>query len=199
MRIEATQRGRLAMDRMERLLRSQVCLVSTVDESATSYPVATANRDTVTFYADLSGGVNIFQHTLTFDPTLGTITDTARKVTGTAPITLASTSTTEQLAIKASRSGTNALFRYYGYPYPTPPGTVVQPNQELVPAAGGLSATDVKRIARIDIDFLVTGATVSTANIKSEMSNQVFVRIADPNGLPDQVAPERNPFDPSCT
>ena len=51
---DASQRGRLAMDQMTRALRSQVCLDL---GSATARPaLEAANRNSMTFYTDLSDG-----------------------------------------------------------------------------------------------------------------------------------------------
>jgi type II secretory pathway pseudopilin PulG len=198
-RTDATQRARLATDRMQRLLRSEVCVFSSADNTVKSWPMTLAKPDQVVFYADLSGGTTTYQHTLTYDATAKTLTDKAQQVTATNPIALAPASRTEILATGVNRNTTGAnptgaIFRFYGYPQTTT--GILQPNLELVPPTLGLSATDLKRIARVDLDFLAVGNTKLTTNIVSEGTDQIFVRIANPNGISD--GSPRNPYDPVC-
>ncbi len=186
-RTDATQRGRLALERMERLVRSQVCV------TLSTYPVAQAKTDSMTFFADLSDGTQpVYQHTLAFDVTNRQITDASIKGSTATPTTFTASPVTNVLATDTEASGTNPFFRYYAYPPTAPAVGVLQPDVELVPPLGGsLSAAELQKVARIDIDFMATGATRSTSKIKAEMTDEVFVRIADPN--------RAKSFDPTCS
>lgn len=187
MRTEATQKGRLALERMQRLIRSQVC------STAASFPVTSAKRDEITFFADLSdGSTPVTQHTLTYDEAERTLYDTAIVGSTGTPQTFTGTPKTETLATDVVRKGTDPIFRYYGYPATLPVGTPLQADVELVPAGTtSLTGTQLGRIARIDLNFLSTGATQNTQKIRAEMTNQVFVRLADPNSA--------TTFNPSCS
>ena len=69
-RVEASQKGRAAMDTITRQLRSQVCLSSTVP------PMAAATATQRHFYADLTdgdAGMPPELHTITYDPASRTL------------------------------------------------------------------------------------------------------------------------------
>lgn len=183
-RTDATQRGRLAMERMQRLIRSQVCT------SAVDAPVTDARRDSITFTADLSDGTRpVERHTFTYDAGNFRLTD-ARWLGSGSPVTFPGAARTEVLATDVVRQGTSPIFRYYAYPNPLPSSGVVEPSVELVPTATGSLPTDtLVRIARVDITFATRGATRSTQKIRAAQTNQVFVRLADPDS---------GSADPSC-
>jgi prepilin-type N-terminal cleavage/methylation domain-containing protein len=79
-RAEAQQRGRLAMDRLETVLNSQVCL------DATHPPVIAGDGQSVTVYADL-GDVAFLpkQYRFVYDPAARTLTEQQFDGTGTVP------------------------------------------------------------------------------------------------------------------
>jgi prepilin-type N-terminal cleavage/methylation domain-containing protein len=187
-RVTASQRGRLAMELMQRDLRSQVCTTDT------PFPVSTAKTDTVTFTSDLSdGSTPPYKHTYTFNAAARTITDSSIKGSVATPITFTATPSVSTLATDVELNGTNPIFRYYAYPTTAPgAGTALEPTVELVPPAGAsLPSVDLGRIARIDVNFVTTGETLPTRNIKVEQLDTVFVRLSDPNDL--------SAFGPSCS
>lgn len=185
-RTDATQRGRLAIEKMVQLLRSQVC------SSASSYPVTAASATSITFYSDLTSGTSpVYRHTLSYDPATKRLTDVSILGSTTDPQTFTATPKSTVLATDIVPNGTNSILRYYGYPATAPATGTLEPNVELIPGGTGLTATDVGKIARIDVDFLAQGATRTTNRIKAEMQDQVFVRLADPNSS--------TTFNPSCT
>jgi hypothetical protein len=186
-RVDASARGRHAMDYMQRFLRSQVCT------TYSSYPISAAKADTVTLTADISdGSQQPVLHTFTYDAGTKTLTDSFIKGTAGTPVTFSGAPRVETLATTVEQSGTNPVFRYYAYPATAPASGTMEPSVELVPPAGaGLSPGDLGRIARVDLNFVTTGETVKTTDIKAEQTNQVFVRIADPN--------DPNGFNPTCT
>jgi prepilin-type N-terminal cleavage/methylation domain-containing protein len=185
-RTDATQRGRLALEKMEQLLRSEVC------STASSYPVIAATASSVTFYADLTAGTTpVIRHTLSYDPATKRLTDVSVVGSAADPQTFTAAAKSSVLATDIVPDATNAIFRYYKYPATAPATGPLQPNVEMVPGAGGLSANDLGDISRVDLDFLAQGATRTTNRIKAQMQDQVFVRLADPNSA--------TTFDPSCT
>ena len=66
-RVDAVQRGRLAMDTMTRQLRSQVCL-------GANAALVDASADSVTFYSNLGTTGVPEKDTFTFDEAAGTVT-----------------------------------------------------------------------------------------------------------------------------
>jgi prepilin-type N-terminal cleavage/methylation domain-containing protein len=186
-RTDATQRGRLAMEKMEQLLRAQTC--SLESDAA----IVSASPSSVTFYSDLKGGTQpVYQHTLTYDAAAKTLTDTSVKGSTTIPQTFTAAARTETLATDVTPDGANAVFRYWAYPSAAPAAGALSPSVELVPGAAGLTSADIGKVARIDMDFLTTGTTSQTrGTIKAQMTDQVFVRLANPNST--------TTFDPSCT
>jgi type II secretory pathway pseudopilin PulG len=186
-RTDATQRGRLAMERAVQVIRSQTCT------NYSSYPVSYAGANKLVFAVDLSDGSKLpVQHTIEYVPATRTFSDLTAPGLATTPLSFSSTRSTFFSVTAIDADTTGAVFHYYAYPAAATAGTALEPSVELVPPAGGtLSATNLGRIARIDIRFLATGTTRDTDDIVAEMSDRVFVRIADPN--------QPAAFDPSCT
>lgn len=204
-RVDASQRGRLAMDTITRELRSQVCVDSTTPAMATRAGDIT-NANTATFYVDLTDGSKLATtppalHSLVYDPATRKITEKEYKgiwmqqTTGTPPNTVTKTVPAYPNAPSSSRvilsdvvplTAGAAIFRYYKYNSLKPPS----PSIELVPPAGGLSAADLATVARVDIAYRTlpsktklpvtdpVGLNVRTA---IELQDQVYVRAADPN------------------
>lgn len=176
-RTAATQRGRITMDKVERILRSQVC-------AGLSKPVAAASANSITVYSDLGDGSQpIVRHQLTFDPAALTLTDTYTPGTAADPPVFNAASTrTERVLERMGRNGTSPVFRYFAYPNPLPATGVVTPDVELVPGASGLALAERNRIARIDIAFrALTQTRVVSTEQSAEMTNRVYIRLADPN------------------
>jgi type II secretory pathway pseudopilin PulG len=173
-RVEASQKGRAAMDTMTRQLRSQVCLSSTVP------PVAAANNSVVSFYTDLSAdptkSLPPELHTLTYDSAKKTIVETDFVGTGTAPaITYPTTPTRSRLlAENVVPEGSTPIFRFYAYNSATPP----RPDTAL---SAPLSATDLGLVARIELSFRTLPPKLTTTRGSIVLQDQVYVRAADPN------------------
>lgn len=175
-RTDATQRGRLGMERMQRLIRSQVCTTASVT------PITDARTNSLTLTTDLSdGSLPVERHTFTFDAANRRLVD-SRLLGSGSPIVFSGAPLTEYLATDVVADGATPVFRYWAYPEPTPPNGILEPSVELVPPANAtLAANELRRIARIDIDFLTTGADRSTRGIRAQQTNQVFVRLAKPD------------------
>jgi Tfp pilus assembly protein PilW len=193
-RVEATQRGRQAMDVMTRSLRSQVCLPA--DQLAapitTAQPaVALASPTQVTYFTDMSTGTAAFparveKRELIYDPAKRTITERRYKTTGVAPIVWQSSSAKKTLVTNvvpdpkfSPLPGSPTIFRYYAFGAASgsePPKT----NVELT----NPGAADIGRIARIDIAFVTRAGSekaTTTSDASLSLRSQVYVRSADPN------------------
>ena len=173
-RVNATQRGRIAMDAITRQLRSQVCL------SATVPAIISGDDDAVKFYVDLSNGTKpIEKRELRFDATKRTI----REVTWVGsppPLTFPATATKDRLLLddvyRRSWPGEpTEIFRYYAFNTATPP-------QPILRLPTPLSLTDAARVARIETGFttLPPRAKPSPAS-SATLQNEIYVRVADPN------------------
>jgi type II secretory pathway pseudopilin PulG len=173
-RVNATQRGRIAMDIMTRQLRSQVCYSATV-------PALVSGTDTsVKFHVDLTDGSKpIEQHELVFNATKKTLSERIWPGTG-SPLSFPTKTVERQITDGiVQRPGADApIFKYYAYNTATPP----RPATLL---ATPLSATDLARVAKIEIGFVAlppgTKATATSAPGDSTLQNEIYVRVADPN------------------
>jgi hypothetical protein len=170
-RVNATQRGRLAMDTITRQLRSQVCYSPTV-------PALVSGTDnSVRFHSDLSDGSKpIEQRELIYDPTKGAINERTWAGVG-SPLTFP-TMTKNRLLISeiTTRPAPDAaIFRFYAYNTAVPPRPIVQ-----LPTP--LNATDLARTARIDVGFITLPPNARPSPAASvTLQNEIYVRVADPN------------------
>jgi prepilin-type N-terminal cleavage/methylation domain-containing protein len=173
-RVNATQRGRIAMDIITRQLRSQVCY------SATVPALVSGTDDVVKFHVDLSDGSKpIEQHEIAFDQTARTLTERIWPGVG-SPLSFPTRTIQRQITDGVVRrpSPDTPIFRYYAYNTATPPRPAIQ-----LPTP--LSATDLARVAKIDIGFIAlppgTPVAATSAPGASTLQNEIYVRVADPN------------------
>jgi prepilin-type N-terminal cleavage/methylation domain-containing protein len=175
-RVNATQRSRIVMDTITRQLRSQVCY------NATTPALVSATDDSVRFHADLSSGATpIQQRELVFNATTKTIRERTWPGDGLTPLGFP-TMTRDRLLIDdvVRRPAPDAaIFRYYAYNTLSPPQPKV-----LLPTP--LNATDLARVAKIDIGFVTLPPGVKSTPLKPAASsvtleNEIYVRVADPN------------------
>jgi len=171
-RVNATQRARLTMDTITRQLRSQVCY------SATVPALVAADANSVRFHVDLSDGSRaIEQRELRFDPVAKTIRETTWAGVG-SPLAFPDV-TRERLLLDDVTTreppASPAIFRYYAYNTLSPPRPIVQ-----LPTP--LNATNLARVAKIDIGFLTRPPGAKTSSASSvTLENEIYVRVADPN------------------
>jgi prepilin-type N-terminal cleavage/methylation domain-containing protein len=198
-RVEATQKGRAAMDTITQHMRSQVCLNSTTP------PLSFAGTNRVTFYSDLSNPADNeapARHTLTYDPTAKTLVQTQYDGVrqGTNVVYPALPSRTRLLAENVvPDTGTAPIFKYYAYDTATPP----RPVTELQPASSTVSlpATDLARTVRIEINFRALPPNAKQADARGALlvRDDVYVRAADPDDPRDVRPPDPNdPIPPIC-
>jgi Tfp pilus assembly protein PilW len=175
-RTDAMQRGRLAIDRVTRVLRSQVCLNATT-------PAVVAGTDTsVSFYADLAGGGGPpALHTVALDGAaralVETRTDGAQATPG-GPVTFPAQPTrTLRVLEDAATPAAGPVFAYFAY---ASSGT---PRRTTVQLPTPLSGPDRRRVARIAIAFTARPQSTRDAAKAFEVRDQITVRHADPNAV----------------
>ncbi len=174
-RVDAVQRGRLAMDTVARQLRSQVCL-------GANAALASANGDSVTFYSNLSATGLPEQDTFTFNEAARTLTQTRILGTGAAPPATSFTSAprVNTLLSNAARNGPSPalvpVFTYYGFDTSNPPKAVLQ----LTPMP--LTQLQREHTARIVVSFVSRPTQAKTTTKRAAvLTDEIFVRSADPN------------------
>lgn len=172
-RVNATQRGRLAMDTITRQLRSQVCYSPTVPA------LVSATDNSVKYHSDLSDGTKpIEQRELIYDPTKGAINERTWAGVTVGGVLTFPTMTKNRLLISeiTTRPAPDAaIFRYYAYNTLVPPRPIVQ-----LPTP--LNATDLARTARIDVGFTTLPPNARPSPAASvTLQNEIYVRVADPN------------------
>jgi Tfp pilus assembly protein PilW len=183
-RVDATQRGRAAMEQVTQRLRSQVCI-------GTASPITDARNDSVTFYADFGDEV--------FTPELrriyvagGALREEIYLGSGTPPnVTFASTPSQRRLVLEGieqanNQSGTAVpYFSYYAYNASNP----TEPTELLTTP---VSATDRARIVRVQIAFRVR-AKAQDERVDTTFNNSVIARMANP------TEPDQDLRGPQCT
>jgi prepilin-type N-terminal cleavage/methylation domain-containing protein len=184
-RVDATQKGRVAMELITQRLRSQTCLGTGVPALLDARP------DQVTFYTEMrdfsssaGSGFKPELRRLTFASN-GSIDEAvwASQASSTAPFFTFpgyAATPTQQLAIARGmqRAGTTPYFRYFAFVGDNP----ATPSQEVIPAANSsLSADDRARIVRIMVTFDSRPTrTVQSTNVDSTFEAEVYVRTSDP-------------------
>jgi type II secretory pathway pseudopilin PulG len=181
--VDATQRGRSAMDLIVRDLRSQVCLPSSDPTTRPDQPSLIAGSDTsVDFYADLGDGTAAQppqRRTITFNAASRTIVEQIYTPTGSAGnyVFAAAPTLTRTLLTDVAEDGTTPVFSFYAFDAGTPP----QPLRPLS-AATGLTSGDLGDAVRIVVRFKVMRAGGTSASTGSTvLTDEVYRRAVDPN------------------
>jgi len=175
-RIDATQRGRIAMETITRQLRSQVCLPSGTP-SMVNRPGNVTDADDISFFVDFRDGSDPTLapdlHTLSFDAANKRIVESdiaggknLNPVTD-LPYNGTPASKTILTDVVAPPDGT-PVFRYYAYD-----GTAIP-----LP----ISAANLKKIAQIKIAFMALPSRGKATDRGTVLfQDQIFVRDVDPN------------------
>jgi prepilin-type N-terminal cleavage/methylation domain-containing protein len=197
-RVDATQRGRAAMDQITRQLRSQVCVQATNPSMADTRTLYTGTATSVTFFTDLSNEAWVNQATTARNPELRQLSLESNKLiervwagtaTGTAvaptfaytgyPTASTATSTRVVLNDVAQATGTAPLFRYFKYGTTAP----IQANVEIAPGTG-LSAADAASVARIELTYRTyRSGGKDTDRGSVVLQDAVTSRYANPNSI----------------
>jgi prepilin-type N-terminal cleavage/methylation domain-containing protein len=177
-RTDASQRGRLAMDRMTRQLRSQVCVDLGYEQAKPA--LAAANRDEVTFYMDLSDGTRTpVKRGLQYRASDMTIVEKEYdriSADGARPTTYATTpSRTTVLLDNVTAEGD--FFRFFKY---SGTGTARTDNQ-AIDGATSLGSADLAAVARITISMDVRPAAAKRAEPSTVLRDSVHVRNLNEN------------------
>jgi prepilin-type N-terminal cleavage/methylation domain-containing protein len=179
-RVDATQRGRVAMAMITRDLRSQVCLPGDTPLGS----LRAASDTSVDVYADLGDGSAAKppqRRTITFDAAARKLNENIYTPTGSAgSYVFPSTPTaTRTLLTDVVQDGTTPVFRYY--PVDTTPDNDAQ-SPAAFTATSGLTAAQLEDVARIVVVFKVFPAGSSdTTGRTVVMQDEVYRRAVDPN------------------
>lgn len=176
-RVDAAQRARLALDRMQTVLNSQVCLANPAAAQSPVVP-ATSNANQVTFYADLGDeSFTPAQYRFAFDATARTITESywAPIVSGNTTSFAINPTTAKVIAYDvAPQDATTPIFRYYAYTTtgaPTPTAEVAPP----------LDATEAATLVRVQVNLLAQPTRTKQSDASSTvLSTDGYAATADP-------------------
>ena len=180
-RQDALQRGRLAMEKIVRDLRSQVCLG---DENE---PITTAENNKVTFYVDLSDGSRtIEQRTIRYVPTSppatspGNLYEDVYAGAGVYPtLTFTGAPQTRLLVSGVEPILDNGvprpILRYYAFKPAGLPGDLELLTAPLVP-------NDAVRTVMVKVGFVVRPERKAPKDAeKTTLESDIYVRLADPS------------------
>jgi prepilin-type N-terminal cleavage/methylation domain-containing protein len=182
-RVNASQRGRLAMDTITRELRSQVCI------SSKTPAMYLANTNETAFYVDFTDQSSTDTppslNRLSYDAASKTIVEYRTKGTSNhaTPPTFnydfnsAALNSHKVLLDNAVPYQGLPIFRYYAYNNLTPP----RPDVLLSTAGGPLAAADLARVARVVVTYRARGTDRNNDVGSIVMQDEVYVRSADPN------------------
>jgi Tfp pilus assembly protein PilW len=169
-RVDAVQRGRTAMERITRVMRSQVCPVTT------GAAFTSADSSSMTLYADMTGGASSPQrHTITYSAAgSGSITEDIYVGTGTWPdLAFSNTpSQTRQLLRSVSPVSGVPVFRYYAYDA----NGAVSTTPMTVPVA----SAQLPRIVYVEASFVSNPLRTSPSPKTTTFQAGATVRTADP-------------------
>ncbi len=165
--IDATSRGRLAIDQASQSLASRICL-------GTQPSLVEGRDDRVEFYASLapeSSAVRLVAQRRRLSLTGTTLLEEVWMSSPPAappavpPANTAPPSSTRVLLSRAARTGSTPVFRYYAYQ-----GAPARPTLLLTTP---LSTVDLSRVAVIDVGVTAQGKRAGTG---AAFSNQIFNR-----------------------
>jgi Tfp pilus assembly protein PilW len=181
-RVDATQRARAALETIENELHSS-CYANSATPIVGGPPgdtsASTANQ--ITFWTQYGGAINPVptRHTIAFDPTAGTLSDTTYATTGSAPKwQVTGLPVTKQLLPEVAQSGATPVFQYYA----------LRSTGPLAITGNPISAENAVRVAEIRITMVVKPA--DGGNLRSDVApntvtNQVDLRLTPiPNPSP---------------
>jgi prepilin-type N-terminal cleavage/methylation domain-containing protein len=173
-RVDATQRGRLAMDIIGSELRSQVCLPGAIPPME-----AGAGPTGFTFYSNLLDvdaapqkrhiyilGDAIMEQTWT-----GTFAGTP----GAQTVNWAATPTQRTLVQPVAQVGVTPYFKFWGFDVALP--ATINTELNITP----LSAADAAKVVQVDVSFVSRPTRAKAASPRDSIFQQsIFFRTADP-------------------
>jgi prepilin-type N-terminal cleavage/methylation domain-containing protein len=174
---DASQRGRLVMDRMTRELRSQVCL--DLGYLSARPALEAADKNSITFFTDLSDGTQPpVKRQISYDTTKQRILEKAYPLTsaaGTRPTAFSTTPTSTVVLLDnvVPNASTGALFSYGKYT-----STKLDATE---PVAAPVASTDLATVARITISMDVRPANSRTVKPFTRLEDSVLIRNLNKN------------------
>jgi prepilin-type N-terminal cleavage/methylation domain-containing protein len=192
-RTDASQRGRLVMDRMTRQLRSQVCL--DLGYASARPALEAADRNSITFFVDLSDGTKPpLKRQLAYDATNRRIVEREYERTsgvGVVPTSFRDTPYRETVLLDnvTSPGGTGDFFSFRRYTTSS-----ADPNAtDTVPVSGAtpLSPTDLALVARITISMDVRPANARDDRVFTRLQDSVLIRNLNTNPDYSPTNPEK--------
>lgn len=188
-RIETSQTGRAAVDRMTQTLDSQTCLLSndSTGNSISTVPIVSGDGDSVTFYADLSpssSSTSPDKYKYTYSASTKTITESRWPAIGTEPsVTYATNPATVQTLVgnityaRDSSDAQMGIFKYYTFPT-----SGLTPTPLAVPLTTGTTGT-IKQVTQISIQFQPVARLKGTEESRrsSTISGLAYLQTADPD------------------
>jgi prepilin-type N-terminal cleavage/methylation domain-containing protein len=186
-RIDATQRARSAVDRIGNEMHS-ACVVNSV------IPVISGSgSNSLSFWSQYGNGVALtpVKHTVVFDPTAHTLTDSTYTVTGgSAPdwTTAATPTSSETVLTNVDQSGSTPVFKYFSS---SVTGQVLQ-------SPTPLSTTQVRDTTSVTFTLAVRpagGSNEDASLVPDTVTNSVSLRLSPiPNaGAPNQDTKDFQP------
>jgi hypothetical protein len=176
LRVDATQRGRVAMEQATQRLRSQVCL-------GTATPVTEATATGITFYADFGDEAFTPEQRRLF-VSGGALREEIYNGTGTPPaVTFPTTPSQQRVLVRGIEQAKDAsgtalpYFSYYAY-------TASNPSEPTELLSTPVSTDDRPRIVRVQVAFRVRAGS-QDERVDTTFNNSVIVRMANPTD-PDQ-------------
>ena len=191
-RTDASQRGRLVMDRMTRELRSQVCLDLGYESAKPA--LEAADRNSVTFFTDLSDGAKPpVKVQISYEEASKRIVEREYAMTsapGAKPTTFATTPSTTKVLLDNvtaadfnpprpddTNPATDDFFSFRKYEGVGTAATDTKPVSGETP----LSSADLAAVARITIAMDVRPANSKTATPFTRLEDSVLIRNLNKN------------------
>jgi Tfp pilus assembly protein PilW len=177
-RLDAASTGRLAMERLTRQLRAQVCLGKGVA------PVLRAEDNVIEFYASVAPEAStpsarqaVQKRTLEYIPNgsgRGQIRETVVTGTGTLPhVTFTATPVTTTIVDNVAPVSGVPIFRYFKYDPNSSPN--------VLPLATPVAAGDRQLLVQVQTAFEAFPVHAKDADkVKTRLDNKITVRTADP-------------------
>ena len=176
-RIDANDRGRLAMDAISTQLRSRVCI------SGAQGALVAASNSQIEFFASLgltpeseaqSQTLVLQRRRLTYRPATGDVREEiwvgSAPAPALPPATSATATRTRTILTNVSLDGSTPFFRYYAMTTPTPP---LPPLPELLLAPTPLSAMNLTKVVQITVSFAARG---KVAGLNTPLQNRILDR-----------------------
>lgn len=188
-RTDATQRGRLVMDRMTQQLRSQICVDTGLTDAGNNLiekpSLAYAAPNRVVFYADLGNGAakpdgtsRVERRELVYDTANKRILQRrfiATSQLGAAPTTFSGT-VSETVLLSNVSTPPEGMFRFYAYD-----DAAVPPTTTREVTGNPLSDANRAQTARIGVAMDVRPTKSGDQKIFTRLEDSVHLRTADPN------------------